>query len=449
MHHVPISATLIWSQVLERFQRELSAPNFRTWFGTTQLLEEGDALVIIAPSAYIREVLLIRYLPAIQSYITEIAGRETHITIRVGETRKKRPIEGEPELFLALDPPASTKKSSLLRPDFTFDTLAVSTSNQLAHAAATAAVKTPGKAYNPLFIYGGVGVGKTHLMQAVGNAILSQYPSFRVVYCMGEEFTNELIASFQTKTTNMFKKKYRDVDCLLMDDIQFIAGKTTVQEEFFHTFNAVHRAGGQIVLTSDRPPIEIVPLEERLRSRFEAGMIVDIQPPGFELRTAILLIKATGRSILLPMDCAQFIAQKAPDIRKMEGMLTRFITVCALEGSPYRLAVAERLFGRQEQNILSRPVAPGMVVEGVARYYNVKVSQLKGVKRDRVIARPRQVIMYLLRKELRLPLAEVGRVLGGRDHTTILHGEETIEKLIQKDSTLAMDVSGIRKQLWG
>ena len=441
-------ARKIWLQVLSALEQRISQAHFRTWLAHSILSSEDGNFRIGVVNNYAKGVILKHYLPLIIELLSDICGEEAKVEIVVESSLGSKQGQSKETPFFTLNEAPVPQKKTSLGKAFTFANFAVSTSNQLAHAAAVAAAKMPGKAYNPLFIYGGVGVGKTHLMQAIGHTILEQHLKTSILYCTGEEFTNELIGAIQTKTTNSFKRKYRELECLLIDDIQFIAGKTSVQEEFFHTFNAIHRNGGQIVLTSDRQPSEIDRMEERLVSRFEAGMIVDVSPPDFELKTAILLIKAKYLGISLPMQVAHLIAEKAQDIRRMEGMLTRFMAISTVEQEPFSEELVARLFGKSPQPAV-KIIQPLVVVEQVAAHYNLKVYQLKGAKRNRVIVRPRQVAMYLLREDLRLPLTEVGRFLGGRDHSTILHGVEKVTQLLVDDQDLSLDIAGIRKAVWG
>ena len=337
-----------------------------------------------------------------------------------------------------------------LRPDFNFETFAVSSTNQMAHAAAQAVAKTPGKAYNPLFLYGGVGVGKTHLMQAIGNTLLARSPRAKVVYCTGEEFTNEIVNAIRKKTTDEFKKKFRTIRLLLVDDIQFIAGKEKAQEEFFHTFNAIWRVGGQIVLTSDRPPEEINKLEARLRSRFEGGLTIDIQPPDFELRTAILLIKAQQQGIKLPMDVAQLIAGNITSTRKLEGTLTRVISESKTRKTPLTPELATAILGKTNGNTtLQKVVKPKEILSAVASHFNLKIADLTGITRPKQIAEARQIVMYLLRTELKTSLVEIGNLLGGRDHTTVMHGVNKITKVLPESEDLRVDIMGIKTKLYG
>lgn len=320
----------------------------------------------------------------------------------------------------------------------------------MAYAAAMAVTKSLGKAYNPLFLYGGVGVGKTHLTQAIAQTVLQHNPRAKAVYCTSEDFTNEIVNAIRRKTTEEFKKKYRSARLLLVDDIQFIAGKDRAQEEFFHTFNSITRVGGQIILTSDRRPDEINKLEDRLRSRFEGGLAIDIQPPNFELRTAILLIKAQQKKVRLPMDVAQLIAGNITSTRKLEGFLIRLITETKTKNEPITPELTSALLGQTGQNTIPhRLVRPKEVLRTVASFYNLKVSDLTGPRRLKPIVVPRQILMYLLRTELKVPLMEIGRLLGDRDHTTIMYGVEKITNNLSTSEKLRVEIVGIKQKLYG
>jgi chromosomal replication initiator protein len=315
----------------------------------------------------------------------------------------------------------------------------------MAHAAALAVAETLGTAYNPLFIWGGVGVGKTHLMGSVGNSALKRNPDLKVLLCTGESFTNDIIEGIRNKTTQNFRDKYRKLDLLLIDDIQFIAGKDTAQEEFFHTFNAVTSAGGQVILTSDRPPSEIARLEERLRSRFEAGLIVDIAPPDFELRCAITQIKAKEKGIALEMDQIQMIAGNIDSARKIEGVLIKLITEIKLKHLEITNELVESVLGKGiEVNGKSVRKDPSEVIEAVSSYYQIGKRSLLGDSRARPVARPRQILMYLLRTHLGISLEEVGRLVGDRDHTTVMHAVGKITELATIDVHIREDISKIK-----
>lgn len=335
-----------------------------------------------------------------------------------------------------------------LRPDYTFETFAVSGTNEMAHAAATAVSNQPGTAYNPLFLYGGVGVGKTHLMHAVAHNIIDQNPAAKIIYCSGEEFTNEIVSAIQTKKALRFKDKYRGAQVLLIDDVQFIAGKNTVQEEFFHTFNALTQQARQIILSSDRPPHEINLLEDRLRSRFEAGLMVDIQQPSFELRTAILLIKATASNLNFSMEIAQTIASKVDSARKIEGLIKRLRSAVELQQKEINLELVEEILAIENDGPKTKlKVTPNDVIRAVANHYHVKQTAIRGKRRVQSLVRARHVAMYLLKQELHMPLTEIGRWFSNRDHTSALHATRKIEKDMLRDSLLQRDVSALKMSL--
>ncbi len=335
-----------------------------------------------------------------------------------------------------------------LTPEFTFDTFAVSGSNEMAHAAATAVSQRPGSAYNPLFLYGDVGVGKTHLMHAIGNNILKNDTQQRVIYVTGEEFTNQIVNAIQSKKAIQFKEKFRAADVLLIDDIQFIAGKNTVQEEFFHTFNALVKQSRQIILTSDRPPHEIRLLEDRLQSRFEAGLMIDIQQPSFELRTAILLIKSQAKGLDMPMDIAQHISSNVESARKIEGIITKIQSSVELQKRPLSMKlVKEILENESPQEPKKLKVKPTEVIRAVANHYHIKQTKIRGKRRTKDVVKARHVAMYLLIKDLDMALAETGRWFSNRDHTSAMHARDKIEDLLDNDREIKRDVSAIRMSL--
>lgn len=452
----------IWFTVLENLKLTLSSANFSTWFSRTFITnikdidEKRQIIEIGCPSAFISNTIENRYYALIKEALDKNTQKKNDLVFVVKQGKNlstKNKLTNEP-LFKEIKEEKTEMETALkkigLRPDFIFDNFAVSSSNQMAHAAAMAVAQSPAKAYNPLFLYGGVGVGKTHLMQAIAHEVLKKNSRAKIIYCMGEEFTNEIVNAIREKTTKEFKEKYRSTHLLMVDDIQFIAGKTTVQEEFFHTFNAIWRAGGQIVLTSDRRPEEISKLEDRLRSRFEGGLIIDIEPPDFELRTAILLIKAQQKNIQLPMDVAQLIASNITSIRKMEGFLIRLISEIETKKSTITPDLVTALLG--QSNGLINPqklVKPKEVLSSVVNFYNLRLADITGQKRNKKIAVPRQIAMYLLRNDLKIALMDIGRYLGDRDHTTIMHGVEKITKLLPEDEDLRVDIMGIRKKLYG
>lgn len=335
-----------------------------------------------------------------------------------------------------------------LREDFTFETFAVSTTNEMAHAAATAVSNRPGVAYNPLFLYGNVGVGKTHLMHAIGNNILRNNQDTKIIYCTGEDFTNEIIQAIQKKQTNLFKSKYRKADVLLIDDIQFIAGKLSVQEEFFHTFNALTQQQSQIVLTSDRPPHEITLLEDRLKSRFEAGLMIDIGQPSFELRTAIFLVKAQSADLNIPINLAKDIASQVDSARKIEGIITSIRSEVELKGKSITPELISKLLTSEITD--KRPIisaSPSEIIKAVADHYKLKQTALKGKRRVRSLVAARHIAMFLLKSELDLPLVEIGRWFSGRDHTSVLHAVRKIERELKTNDIVKRDVSALRTTL--
>ena len=342
-------------------------------------------------------------------------------------------------------------KKAGLRPDYTFTTFAVSTTNEMAHAAASAVSQNPGSAYNPLFFYGGVGVGKTHLMQAIGSNILYNNPEVKVLYCTGEEFTNEIVSSIQNKKTIQFKAKYRNVEVLLIDDIQFIAGKNAVQEEFFHTFNSIIKLQGQIVMTSDRPPHEINLLEDRLRSRFEAGLMIDIQQPSFELRTAILLIKAKAHHLEIPMEIAQLIASKVDSARKIEGIISTLRSEVELKHREITKELVTEILNFsnevQFQTAQKLRVSPTDLIKSVANHFHIKQVEVKGLKRQKSIVHARHIAMYFLKKELDMPYTEIGRWFSNRDHTSAMHAFNKIESQAELDDQLRQELSAIKMSL--
>lgn len=448
----------LWKSVLAELELSVSKATYQTHFAHSTLISLVDNVATVGFSnPLMRTLVETRYYSLVKSILDHHTNQNISLVFVVAPKKETLSQKDAGPLFaLQGEEPmlemASVARRLHIRPDFTFENFAVSTTNQMAYAAATAVAKSPGTAYNPLFIYGGVGVGKTHLMHAVANAVLARKPNAPIVYCMGEEFLNELIESIQTKTARRFKQKYRSAQLLLVDDVQFIAGKQTAQEEFFHTFNAVHREGGQIILISDRPPGEISKLENRLRSRFEGGLIVDIAPPDFELRVAIINIKSAALGTLVPPDAAQLIAANMSDIRAIEGFLRRLATESAARGTPINTEMVSSLLrikvsplGPQKQ--IAR-VSAQEVLEVVAGYFNIKPTAIKGPRRDRPLARPRQVFMYLCRTELGLTFDDIGGTLGGRDHTTIMHGVELITKELPTNERLRDAVVGIKQKLW-
>lgn len=446
----------IWTDVLETIKVSVSPAIFSTWFVQTHLAslkELGSRSIaeVGCNSSYVKTTIETRYFGLVQDALSARLGTPCDVLflIKTDPNKEVATVNSTPLFSVVaknnlLD---GNFTSSALRPRLTFDNFAVSPSNQMAWAAAEAVSKNLGSAYNPLFIWGGVGVGKTHLMNAVGCFALSKNPDYPVLFCTGEQFTNDIVEGIRNKSTPAVRNKYRKLKILMIDDIQFIAGKDTVQEEFFHTFNALVSAGSQVILTSDKPPSEISKLEERLRSRFEAGLIVDIAPPDFELRCAIAQIKAKEKGIDLPMDMIQLIAGNLDGARRIEGFLVRLSSEVMLKKSEISVDMIESLLGRREPQDHQTKKTPDEMVDAVIKYFSVKKRDILGKSRARPIARPRQILMYLMRTILELPLEEIGRVVGNRDHTTVMHAVEKITHMASVNVKIREDIKGIKSSL--
>lgn len=383
-------------------------------------------------------------LGELEGILEEHLQRPLKVELVIVEDKKKQKKDAP---LLSFQPPLTDLfVKAGLHAKYTFDNFAVSSSNQVAFAATQAVAENPGVSYNPLFLHGGVGVGKTHLAQAVARRLLEKDTQKKVYFCSGEHFMNELIEAIREKSTPRFRRKYRSLDLIIVDDVQFIAGKQTVQEEFFHTFNSVVSAGGQIILTSDRPPEEIKNLEDRLRSRFSGGLIVDIQNPDFELRTAILLIKAREKNIEIDIEAAKIIAERVTDTRALEGtLLSLYAKILGIK-EQIDLEAVDAFFSKQTEVRVLR-TSPADVIKAVCIFYNVKQSQLKAPVRSENIVLPRQVAMYILRTDLKLKFEEVAEMLHRKDHTTVMHAVEKIGRLLMKDPDFKAEVGEIRTTL--
>ena len=447
----------VWSAALGELQLGLTKANFETWFkDTTVVSEEDDVYCIGVPNAFAREWLENKYRPQVREALRHIVGRTVDVrfvtTASAGRPATARPVGPATSAGAGTGAPGERRDPTamaVLNPRYTFSTFVVGPNNRLAHAAALSVAERPGHSYNPLFIYGGSGLGKTHLMHAIGNAVMSRHPRKRVAYATSEKFTNEFINSIRGQKQEEFRERYRRIDVLLIDDIQFIAGKEGTQDEFFHTFNAIHEEGKQIVLSSDRPPKAIASLEERLRSRFEWGLIADISPPDLETRIAILRAKAEIQNVAVPPPVIDLLAQRiVSNIRELEGALTRVVAYATLNAVPVSTELAQQMLQNILQSPQRRALAPEKIVEVVARYYQVPVEQLRGKARDRQIVLPRQVAMFLMREETEAPLLRIGAALGGRDHSTVLHGCEKIEREMEGSDDFRREVSAIRELLY-
>ena len=431
-----------WQAAVGQLQMDIPKPVFDTWVRDAELVAfEDGSFIIGTQNAYARDWLDSRLKKTIARLLTGILNRTVEVRFIVWQ---------DPDTSFQHEPPAlplaPPTRSSNLNPRYSFDAFVVGASNRLAHAACLAVSEAPARAYNPLFLYGGVGLGKTHLLHAIGNACHQR--SLQVLYVSSEEFTNDLINAIRTHTTPAFREKYRLIDVLLIDDIHFIAGKESTQEEFFHTFNTLHGQNKQIVLSSDRPPKALVTLEERLRSRFEWGLTADIQAPDIETRLAILRAKADLRGRFLPDQILYFIAENVQsNVRELEGILTHVLAQQDLLGRELTLDVVESALG----DFLPRGIRlqPEEIVEAVAADYKITLEQMLGRNRAREVALPRQIAMFLLREELNLSLPQIGQALGGRDHTTVMYGSDKINDLIEQDERLRKRVSRIREKLYG
>ena len=449
------SAQKLWQAVLGELQLQMTRATFDTWLRGSQVIacEEGT-LVVHVRHTYAVDWLQNRLLPVIERTLRRHAGPNVAVrfTTQGPEPEENLALVPEtvPEAELAslakLPAKSNGQPSSTLNARYTFNTFVVGGSNRLAHAASLAVAENPAHAYNPLFVYGGVGLGKTHLLHALGHE--AQKRGLKVLYVSSEWFTNDLINAIRSQETEEFRGKYRHNDILLVDDIQFIAGKERTQEEFFHTFNTLHGAGKQIVVSCDRPPKALVALEDRLRSRFGWGLIADVQPPDFETRIAILRAKAETLAARLPDEVLAYIARKIPsNIRELEGALNRVVAHSHLMHVPLSLEAAQTTL----ESILSHTLdlSPAQILTAVARHYHLSEEELTGRSRKRAVCQPRQLCMYLIREETDSSLPQIGELLGGRDHTTIMHGCEKVAGQIETDEQLRRDWLAIKEMLAG
>ena len=418
-----------WAKVLGKIREQVTPANYKTWFAQTLAGEINKGVLIInVRHGFIKQTLTTKYLPLIESVAEEVFGEKLAIELQVNSSMDIAPEEDiELEFTLPTQAPASS-----LNPKYTLENFVVGLSNNLAYAAAQAVVANPGISYNPLFVYGGTGVGKTHLMLGIGNSLLKTNPRLRVIYCSSERFMNDFIQSIQTKRTGEFRGRYRDCGLLLIDDIQFISGRDSTQEEFFHTFNELQAKNTQIVLTSDRPPNEIQKLEPRLALRFQGGLMVDIQSPDFDTRVAILKAKCQERGEPVAEEILTKIAEGMPtNARELEGKLIQIIQTAKLTGQTLTFESVGKFLGIPQP--LSQKIDYKKVFAEVNRYFNTKMSDMTGPRRKKELVLPRQLAMYLLYEECKIPYARIGGLLGGRDHTTILHGVEKIREAVTRD----------------
>ena len=468
----------VWRATLGELEISLSQATFETWFRRTALIrvdEASSTFVLGVASGFAKDWIEERYRSLIAQTVAKIVGYSVTLTVEVvseaeldehgalGSRSKSLPSASSLTADTDAKAGASTSRSgdavrivdaseptrpTNLNARYTFATYVVGSGTRLAHAASQSVSERPGGAYNPLFLYGGTGLGKTHLLHAIGNAVMERSPKRRVLYITGEAFTNEFILGIQQGAADAFRSRFRKIDVLLIDDIQFIADKERTQEEFFHTFNALHSAGKQIVITSDRTPKEISLLEERLRSRFEWGLIADISSPDLETRIAILRSKAEESGVIVADDVVEQVARRVQsNVRELEGALTRLVAVGRLSGMPVTMELAARVLSEAVYPNPKRILEPEQVVSVVAEHFGLTVEQLRGPKRDREIVVPRQIAAYLSREETDASLVRIGGALGGRDHSTIIHGCAKIEREMSYDAELRREVALLREAL--
>ena len=466
-----MDAKQVWRAALGELQVSLSPANFETWLRDTQLVDVDDQRFRIAvPNGFAKDWLETRYRSLISQTLARIVGYSVQVEFAVQGTDGVP--AGAAEFGESSATPGAGSNGSAspavatqvrleptrvggeggttnINPSYTFANFIVGSANRLAHAASLSVAERPGHAYNPLFLYGGVGLGKTHLMHAIGNQVIAKFPRKRVVYATSEKFTNEFITSIQQGKIDEFRSRYRRIDLLLIDDIQFIADKERTQEEFFHTFNAIHEDGKQIVLSSDRPPKAILTLEERLRSRFEWGLIADLTAPDLETRIAILRAKSEEGAVPITSDVIEFIARKVvSNIRELEGALNRIVAYASMGAMPISIELAQAVLSNVLYNPKKRQVTPERIAMAVADYYGVQMEALRGQKRDKAIVMPRQVAMFLMRAETDVSLLRIGAELGGRDHSTVLHACDKITRESAINDELRREIAAVRELIY-
>lgn len=445
----------LWRETLNQLENDLPHQIFNIWIKPIRCVAiENDQIVLEVPNRFFGEWIRDHYFPTIQQVVSQLGSKNFQLKVQLGEGLKSQESEivtlpeSKPESpAVAEDKAGNDIRANNLNAQYTFEKFVSGTSNQFAYAASRAVANNPATAYNPLFIYGGVGLGKTHLINAIGKAILNTKPKMNVVYYTSEKFINELINSIRYQKMEEFRKKFRSADVLLIDDVQFIAGKERTQEEFFHTFNALYEDNKQIVVTSDKFPREIPGLEERIRSRFEWGLIADIQPPDNETKVAILRMKAEQNGLSIPEDVAYYLANSvSSNIRELEGYLVRIVAYANLMSVPITEATAREVL----KHILvekSREISIEEIQKTVATYFNIKVSDLRSAKRQKTLVLPRQVAMYLARQLTSFSFPDIGERFGGKDHSTIIYAIKKMERQMEEDVQLKGSIEEIRSML--
>ncbi|MCX5975795.1 MAG: chromosomal replication initiator protein DnaA [Coprothermobacterota bacterium] len=441
MREIQDEAEYLWEEVRKILRRELSRPSYDTWLKNTKALSLEDSVLLLGvPSDFARDWLQTRLYASIQRALHAVKSEEIEVEFRV--------VSMEPAgLPTAADDVPSQERRSPFNPRYTFESFVVGASNRFAHAACLAVANAPGRAYNPLFVYGGVGLGKTHLLQAIGNHILEAAPQLKVIFLSSEKFTNDVINGIRDHRMGNFRDHYRTVDVILIDDIQFIAGKESTQEEFFHTFNALHDESKQIILTSDKPPREIHTLEDRLRSRFEWGLLADVQRPDLETRIAILKKKTESESIEVPAEVLSYVADNiTSNIRELEGALIRILAYASLYNQEIDLSMTMYVL-KDLIPVTTRPLSVAEIQKAVAGYFQIPTEVLLAKKRSRDVVIPRHIAMYLARELTDFSLPQLGESFGGRDHTTVLYACDKIKTEKEADINLQTALDEIRKLL--
>ena len=450
----------VWQAVLAEFELKVSKANFTTWFHNTGVASFDDGHVTVCvPNTFTKSWMEKKYNSDIIKSLERVTGKPVkRIEYKVENvksieeyecTSKSQPIISSTKNPVYSQRPAQMVSQFGLSPKYTFDSFIVGKGNELAHAAAQAVAEKPGETYNPLFIYGGVGLGKTHLLQAVGHAMLKNNPNLKILYVSSEKFTNEFVSAVKEGRAKEFKDRYRGVDLLLIDDIQFIGGKEQTQEEFFHTFNELHQQGKQVVLTSDRPPKAIPSLEDRLRSRFEWGMIADVSPPDMETRVAILQTKCQEKNFSLDPSLTQMIADAVQsNIRELEGALNKIMAYHQLKNIPPTKDSIKYVLSTFETESIKKTKTPREIIAEIGDFFGVNVEDILGKSREKRLSYPRQIIMYILRHELKMSYPAIGAELGGRDHTTAMHAHTKISTDLEKDMKLKQELEAIKQRLY-
>ena len=437
-----MNAEELWGSACRILQEEMTRISYSTWIETAlkPYALIGDIVLLECVSPVVQQMGTSRYMGQIQNAVSTAAGRALKVEVLCHEELQARVNE--------LEARSSGDSLALLNPKYTFDTFVVGSSNRFAHAVSLAVAEVPAKAYNPLFIYGGVGLGKTHLMHAIGHYAHELYPDMKILYITSEDFTNQLVTAMQTNQNQQFRERFRNVDILMVDDIQFIAGKHGTEEEFFHTFNHLREAGKQIVMTSDKPPKEIQKLEERLCSRFEGGLVADIQRPDFETRLAILRKKAEFEHLNIDDEILALIAEKIDtNIRELEGSLTRLTAYSSLTRRPIDMQLAREALRELFKHTETRLLTCDSIQDAVANYYGITVEDLKSPKRNHEITVPRQIAMYLAREMMGLSLTKIGDAFGGRHYTTVMSSIDKVEESIKQSPSLASLLDDIRRMI--